>query len=138
MFGAKLSDPRFEENRNVWNLKTVVGPDDSILIEVTQSTQTKQFKPYEISSHVLKELVALAKKSQSAPSNRLVITVPEDLTAIQREETAKAARRTGLQVLRILTEPTAAAFAFAREKKFTRKNTIFVFDFGSCGSTWQP
>jgi molecular chaperone DnaK (HSP70) len=59
-----------------------------------------------------------------------VIAVPAAFTHIQRRETAKAARTAGLKVLRILTEPTAVALAFARQKKFTGKKTIFVFDFG--------
>jgi molecular chaperone DnaK (HSP70) len=130
LFGAKFSDPGFQAIQKDFPFRTVAGPNDSVLIEVAPGGETKQLKPYEVSSLLLKSLVDMANTHHPIPTNRVVVTVPADFTSIQRDETVKAATGAGLEVLRLINEPTAAAIAFAHLTKFTGTKTVLAFDFG--------
>jgi molecular chaperone DnaK (HSP70) len=130
MFGDKFSDGAFRDDRNLWPFKTVAGPDDSVVIEFTQDGKVKQLKPYEVSALMLRSLVDMANTHHQIPSNRVVITVPVNSTADQREGTVKAARKAGLEVLRVVDEPTAAVAAFAFITKPQGMKTVLVYDFG--------
>ncbi|MEI8135588.1 MAG: Fe-S protein assembly chaperone HscA [bacterium] len=88
----------------------------------------KEYTPIELSSYVLKELKERAEKYFSEPVAKAVITVPAYFNDAQRQATKDAGRLAGLDVLRIINEPTAAALAYGLDRK---KNGIFaVYDFG--------
>lgn len=88
----------------------------------------KQFAPEEISAQVLCKLVDDASKYLGEPVKQAVITVPAYFNDSQRQATKDAGRITGIEVLRIINEPTAAALAYGLDKK--SNETILVFDLG--------
>ncbi|MCS6782179.1 MAG: molecular chaperone DnaK [Gloeomargarita sp. SKYBB_i_bin120] len=88
----------------------------------------KQFAPEEISAQVLRKLVDDASKYLGEPVTQAVITVPAYFNDSQRQATKDAGRIAGLEVLRIINEPTAASLAYGLDKK--TNETILVFDLG--------
>jgi len=104
--------------------KVVAGPNDAVRFEV----QGKQIAPEEISSQVLRKLVDDAAKYLGEKVTDVVITVPAYFNDAQRQATKDAGKIAGLNVLRIINEPTAAALAYGLEKK--TNETILVFDLG--------
>jgi molecular chaperone DnaK len=90
--------------------------------------QNKQFAPEEISAQVLRKLIDDASKYLGEPVKQAVITVPAYFNDSQRQATKDAGRIAGIEVLRIINEPTAAALAYGLDKK--NNETILVFDLG--------
>ncbi|AFY75823.1 MAG: molecular chaperone DnaK [Hydrococcus sp. C42_A2020_068] len=88
----------------------------------------KQFAPEEISAQVLRKLVEDASKYLGEPVTQAVITVPAYFNDSQRQATKDAGKIAGLEVLRIINEPTAASLAYGLDKK--SNETIIVFDLG--------
>jgi molecular chaperone DnaK len=90
--------------------------------------QNKQFAPEEISAQVLRKLIDDASKYLGESVKQAVITVPAYFNDSQRQATKDAGRIAGIEVLRIINEPTAAALAYGLDKK--NNETILVFDLG--------
>jgi len=90
--------------------------------------QDKEYSPEEISAMVLRKLVNDASEQLGQKITQAVITVPAYFNNAQREATQNAGKIAGLEVLRIVNEPTAAALAYGLEKK--GNETVLVFDFG--------
>ncbi len=90
--------------------------------------QNKQFAPEEISAQVLRKLVDDASKYLGEPVTQAVITVPAYFNDSQRQATKDAGKIAGIEVLRIINEPTAASLAYGLDKK--ANETILVFDLG--------
>ncbi|HRD41921.1 MAG TPA: Hsp70 family protein, partial [Prochlorococcaceae cyanobacterium AMR_MDS_5431] len=88
----------------------------------------KQFAPEEISAQILRKLADDAGKYLGSPVSQAVITVPAYFNDSQRQATKDAGKIAGLEVLRIINEPTAAALAYGLDKKNNEK--ILVFDLG--------
>ncbi len=91
-------------------------------------TAGKQFAPEEISAQVLRKLVDDASKYIGEPVTQAVITVPAYFNDSQRQATKDAGKIAGLEVLRIINEPTAASLAYGLDKK--SNETVLVFDLG--------
>jgi molecular chaperone DnaK len=104
--------------------KVVPGPNDAVRFLV----QGKQYSPEEISAQVLRKLAEDAAKYLGEKVNDAVITVPAYFNDAQRQATKDAGKIAGLNVLRIINEPTAAALAYGLDKK--NNETILVFDLG--------
>ncbi|WP_425059006.1 Chaperone protein dnaK2 [Sporomusa carbonis] len=104
--------------------KVVQGPEDTVKFIV----DNKQYAPEEISAQVLRKLVEDAGKYLGEKITDAVITVPAYFNDAQRQATKDAGRIAGLNVLRIINEPTAAALAYGLDKK--KNETILVFDLG--------
>src|SRR5205809_6612992 len=104
--------------------KVVAGPNDAVRFEI----MGKQYAPEEISAQVLRKLADDAAKYLGEKANDAVITVPAYFNDAQRQATKDAGRIAGLNVLRIINEPTAASLAYGLEKK--ANETILVFDLG--------
>ena len=104
--------------------KVVAGPNDAVRFEITG----KQYAPEEISAQVLRKLADDASKYLGEKVNDAVITVPAYFNDAQRQATKDAGKIAGLNVLRIINEPTAAALAYGLDKK--KNETILVFDLG--------
>ncbi len=104
--------------------KVVGNPDELVKVEV----HGKQFTPPEISAIILQDLKKTAEDYLGEPVTQAVITVPAYFNDAQRQATKDAGKIAGLEVKRIINEPTAAALAYGLEKKANEK--IAVFDFG--------
>src|SRR6266487_4931404 len=104
--------------------KVVAGPNDAVRFEI----MGKQYAPEEISAQVLRKLADDAAKYLCEKVSDAVITVPAYFNDAQRQATKDAGKIAGLNVLRIINEPTAAALAYGLDKK--KDETIAVYDFG--------
>lgn len=88
-------------------------------------------KPYEVSGEILKHLWKMAKKRVANPTKKCVITVPANFSCKQITDTLKAAKYAGLDVVRLINEPTAAAIAYSiMNMSGAEKKIVLVFDFG--------
>lgn len=118
---------RFSEvidERKLVPYKVVQGPNDSVRFDIGG----KLFAPEEIASAILKRLVEDASKYLGEKITDAIITVPAYFNDAQRQATKDAGKIAGLNVLRIINEPTAAALAYGLDKK--KNETILVFDLG--------
>src|SRR4029453_4220751 len=120
--GRRYSEVQ-EEIKNV-PYKVVAGPNDAVRFDI----QGKLVAPEEISALVLRKLADDAAKYLGEKVNDAVITVPAYFNDAQRQAAKEAGKIPGLNVLRIINEPTAAALAYGLDKK--KNETIMVFDLG--------
>ncbi|MGA1875666.1 MAG: molecular chaperone DnaK [bacterium] len=104
--------------------KVIPGPNDAVRFDIRE----KQYAPEEISAQVLRKLVDDASNYLGERVKQAVITVPAYFNDAQRQATKDAGKIAGLEVLRVINEPTAAALAYGMEKK--KNETIMVFDLG--------
>jgi molecular chaperone DnaK len=104
--------------------KVIAGPNDAVRFDI----QGKQVAPEEVSAQVLRKLADDAAKYLGEKVKDAVITVPAYFNDAQRQATKDAGQIAGLNVLRIINEPTAAALAYGLDKK--ENETILVFDLG--------
>src|SRR5215470_5327218 len=118
---------RFDEVKselNAVSFDVVPGPNEEARFEI----RGKQYAPEEISALVLRKLAEDASKFLGEKVTEAVITVPAYFNDAQRQATRDAGRIAGLEVLRIINEPTAAALAYGLDKN--RNETVLVFDLG--------
>ena len=120
--GRKFSEVT-EELKNV-TYKVVPGPNDAVRIDI----DGKLYSPEEISSFILRKLADDAARYTGEKVKDAVITVPAYFNDAQRQATKDAGQIAGLNVLRIINEPTAASLAYGLDKK--KHETILVFDLG--------
>jgi len=113
-----------ETEQNAVSFDVVPGPDGAARFNING----KQYAPEEISALVLRKLAEDASKSLGERVTEAVITVPAYFNDAQRQATKDAGRIAGLEVLRIINEPTAAALAYGLDKK--QNETVLVFDLG--------
>jgi len=120
--GRRHSEVQSEEK--IVPYKIIGGPEDYVKIEAGSKTYT----PPEISASILRKLKEAAESYLGHKVNKAVVTVPAYFNDAQRQATKDAGQIAGLEVSRIINEPTAAALAYGLEKKNDEK--IVVFDFG--------
>ncbi len=113
-----------DEEAKIVSYKVVKGPSDAVRFEI----RGKPYAPEEISASVLRKLAEDAGKYLGEKVTEAVITVPAYFNDAQRQATKDAGRIAGLEVLRIINEPTAAALAYGMDKK--GQETVLVFDLG--------
>src|SRR5216683_7881175 len=111
---------------NAVSFDVVPGPDGAARFQI----QGKQYAPEEISALVLRKLAEDASKFLGEKVTEAVITVPAYFNDAQRQATKDAGRIAGLEVLRIINEPTAAALAYGLDKEKKDGKTIAVYDLG--------
>ncbi len=112
------------DERDTVSYDVIAGPDDAVRIQIGD----KSLAPEEISAQVLRKLVDDASKFIGEKVTEAVITVPAYFNDAQRQATKDAGKIAGVDVLRIINEPTAAALAYGMDK--TESETILVFDLG--------
>ena len=120
---------RFDEvdtERSMVSYPVVAGPSGDARVKLPATN--KEYTPQEISAMVLAKLKADAEAYLGSPVTQAVITVPAYFNDSQRQATKDAGRIAGLEVMRIINEPTAAALAYGLDKK--ENETILVFDLG--------
>ena len=102
--------------------------DDNGNIKIKCSSLNKDFSPEEISAQIIRKLITDAKEYLGQDVTKAVITVPAYFNDSQRQATVDAGKIAGIEVLRIINEPTAASLAYGLDKK--QNETILVFDLG--------
>ena len=126
LIGRKFSETR-EESKN-FPFKVTEGKNGDAYIEVQVGDKTEQFAPQQVAAFVLGKLKADAEAYLGEKITQAVITVPAYFNDSQRQATKDAGKIAGLDVLRIINEPTAASLAYGLDKKKDEK--IAVFDLG--------
>mgnify|MGYP003262277613 CR=1 FL=1 len=129
LIGRKFDDPSVQSDMKHWPFTLKRGPEDKPVIEVEYKGERKQFSPEEISSMVLTKMKQIAESYLGKEVKNAVITVPAYFNDSQRQATKDAGTIAGLNVMRIINEPTAAAIAYGLDQKGGEKN-ILIFDLG--------
>ena len=130
LIGRKFNDPSVQNDMKHWPFKVVEGNNNKPMISVQYKNETKTFAPEEISSMVLTKMKEIAEAYLGEEVKNAVITCPAYFSDQQRQATKDAGSIAGLNVLRIINEPTAAAIAYGLDKNTESEKNILVFDFG--------
>ena len=128
LIGRKFSEIQ-EEAKNL-PYKVVEGPNGGVLIECEVAGKTERFTPEQISADILQQMKADAETYLGEKITKAVITVPAYFNDAQRQATKDAGTIAGLEVLRIINEPTAAALAYGLNNNKDKDETIAVYDLG--------
>jgi L1 cell adhesion molecule like protein len=129
LIGRKFNDPQVQQDMTHWPF-SVKENNDKIQIEVDFKRERKSYLPEEISAMVLTKMKQTAEAYLGEDVRDAVITVPAYFNDSQRQATKDAGMIAGLNVLRIINEPTAAALAYGLDKKTSGEQHIVVFDCG--------
>ncbi|XP_042027656.1 heat shock cognate 70 kDa protein-like isoform X2 [Salvia splendens] len=132
LIGCKFSDPTVQSDMNYWPFKVIPGTDNKPMIAVTYKGEEKQFSPEEISSMVLIKMKDIAEAYLGSTVKNAVVTVPAYFNDSQRQATMAAGAIAGLNILRIINEPTAAAIAYGLDNGVTSSEpkNVLIFDLG--------
>ena len=129
--GRKFNDPVVQEEMKRVPYKVVRADGDRVKVEVTYKGEVKQFSPEEISAMILANMKETAENFLGHKVTKAVVTVPAYFNDAQRQATKDAGAIAGLEILRIINEPTAAAIAYGLDKVNEEKErNIVVFDCG--------
>jgi L1 cell adhesion molecule like protein len=129
LIGKKYSDPSVQSDARHFSFALKSGEADKCLIEVTHKDSLRSFHPEEISAMVLQEMTSIAGAYLGETVTDVVVTVPAYFNDSQRQATKDAAAIAGLNVLRIINEPTAASLAYGLDKNQDNQN-VLIFDCG--------
>ena len=130
LIGLKVSDASVRSDMKHWPFKIVPDPSDKPLIQVKYLDETKEFTPEEISSMILVKMKEIAEAYLGKDVKNAVVTVPAYFNDSQRQATKDAGLIAGLNILRIINEPTAAAIAYGLDKKCEDEKNVLIFDLG--------
>jgi L1 cell adhesion molecule like protein len=130
LIGRKYTDPTVAKDRIHWPFTVKEGSLGKPLIEVDVKGERKTFSAEEVSAMVLQKMKATAEAFLGETVTDAVITVPAYFNDSQRQATKDAGVIAGLNVLRIINEPTAAALAYGLDKKSKGEQNILIFDCG--------
>ena len=129
MIGSEFSDSKLQEDMKHFSFQ-VVDRNNKPKIKVNYKNEDKEFTPEEISAMVLTKMKQTAEAYLGQPVKNAVITVPAYFNDSQRQATKDAGIISGLNVLRIINEPTAAAIAYGLDKISEAQRNVLIFDFG--------
>jgi L1 cell adhesion molecule like protein len=129
LIGRKFNDAEVQADMKHFPFQ-VVDKTGKPIIEVQFKGETKYFTPEEISSMVLTKMRETAESYLGGTVNNAVVTVPAYFNDSQRQATKDAGLIAGLNVLRIINEPTAAAIAYGLDKKAEGERNVLIFDLG--------
>ncbi|CAH1435548.1 unnamed protein product [Lactuca virosa] len=133
LMGSQFSETRVQNDIRSWPFKVVEGSDDKPMLVIENGEEIKKLSPEEISSMILKRLKESAEAFIGTTCTDAVITVPAYFSDRQRQATKDAATLAGLNVMRLISEPTAAAIAYGIDKsadKNRQEKNVLVFDLG--------
>ena len=130
LIGRKFNDPIVQNDMKLWPFKVISGPNEKPMIEVQFMGEAKKFHPEEISAMILVKMKETAEAYLGQKVTDAVITVPAYFNDSQRQATKDAGTISGLNVLRIINEPTAAAIAYGLDKKGQGEKNILIYDLG--------
>ncbi len=124
LMGRGIEDVQEELKLFPFRMAEDIGPGEVLRIKLGE----QQFTPSEISAHILRQLKRNAERYFGAPVAKAVVTVPAYFNDAQRQATKDAGRMAGLEVLRLVNEPTAAALAYGLDRK--KEGIVAVYDLG--------
>ena len=124
LVGRRMDDPSVKKDTTILPYKIVAGENDDAWVLIDD----KKYSPSQISAMILQKMKETAEKFLGKPVKEAVITVPAYFNDAQRQATKDAGKIAGLDVKRIINEPTAAALAYGLDKKKT--GTVAVYDLG--------
>jgi len=133
LIGRKFSDPGVQSDMKHFPFKVVDDGKNNPLIEIEYKGETKKFTPIEISSMVLQKMKNVAEEYLGHEVKKAVVTVPAYFNDAQRQATKDAATIAGLECLRIINEPTAAALAYGLQRPTgagNKEHKVLIFDCG--------
>ena len=130
LIGRKFSDQQVQDDMKDWSYKVISGDADKPMIKVDFNGETKQFSAEEVSSMVLTKMKDIAESYLGKKVTDAVVTVPAYFNDSQRQATKDAATIAGLNCLRIINEPTAAAIAYGLDKNKDDDTNVLIFDLG--------
>jgi molecular chaperone DnaK len=125
LIGRKFDDPNVQRARDLLPYGLAEAPNGDVKIQ----ERDRQYSPEEISAFILREIKAFAEEALGEPVREAIITVPAYFDDSQRQATKDAGKIAGLEVLRIINEPTAAALAYGMDRVQGNK-LIAVYDLG--------
>ena len=129
LIGRKFDDPEVVNDAKHYPFK-VVDKEGKPAVQVEFKGETKTFTPEEISGMILTKMKETAENYLGTNVNDAVVTVPAYFNDSQRQATKDAGTIAGLNVLRIINEPTAAAIAYGLDKKGAKEHNVLIFDLG--------
>eukprot|EP00698_Gefionella_okellyi_P012997 TRINITY_DN352_c1_g1_i1.p1 TRINITY_DN352_c1_g1~~TRINITY_DN352_c1_g1_i1.p1 ORF type:complete len:665 (-),score=188.68 TRINITY_DN352_c1_g1_i1:87-2081(-) len=131
LIGRKFNDATVQSDMVHWPFKVVPKDGDKPYIQVEFKGETKEFSPEEISAMVLTKMKETAEQFLGQPVKNAVVTVPAYFNDAQRQATKDAGTIAGLNIRRILNEPTAAAIAYGLDKQdLPGESSVLIFDLG--------
>merc|ERR1719324_6382 len=130
LIGRKFNDPVVQSDMKHWPFKVVAKDGDKPHIQVQFKGEEKVFSPEEISSMVLTKMKETGEAFTGKSVKDVVVTVPAYFNDSQRQATKDAGTIAGLNVMRIINEPTAAAIAYGLDKKTSGETNVLIFDLG--------
>merc|ERR1711985_186710 len=129
LIGRKFNDPVVQSDMKHWPFK-LVDDKGTPKLQVTYKGEEKTFAAEEVSSMVLTKMKETAEAFTGKDIKDVVVTVPAYFNDSQRQATKDAGAIAGLNVLRIINEPTAAAIAYGLDKKTSGERNVLIFDLG--------
>ena len=126
LIGRKFSDKEVQDDLKLYSFNVVADSNDKPQIKIDKGT----FQPEQISSMILEKMKQVAENYTGEEIKKAVITVPAYFNDSQRQATKDAGTIAGLDVLRIINEPTAAAMAYGLNKTEGKEQNILIFDMG--------
>jgi len=130
LIGRKFQDDTVQRDMKTFPFKVVCGSDNKPLIEVEKGGEKKQFHAEEISAMVLSRMKSIAETYLGDTVTDAVVTVPAYFNDSQRQATKDAGAIAGLNVLRVINEPTAAAIAYGLNEQCDEEKSVLIFDLG--------
>ena len=130
LIGRKFTDSVVQSDVKLWPFKVESGPDQKPMIVIKYKGETKKFYAEQVSSMVLEYMKKISEDYLGSKVSQAVITVPAYFNDSQRQATKDAGSIAGLEVLRIINEPTAAAIAYGMDKTADKEKNILIFDLG--------
>jgi len=129
LIGRDFNDPVVQAEMKLFPFK-IINNNNKPEIQVKYKNENKQFKPEEVSSMVLGYMKEQAENYLGETVTDVVVTVPAYFNDSQRQATKDAGQIAGLNVLRIINEPTAAAIAYGLDNKADEEQNVLIFDMG--------
>ena len=130
LIGRKFSDEHVKKDKSLLSYNVIGDKNDKPMIEVNYKCEKKEFSAEEISSMILVKMKEVGEAFTGKDVKNAVITVPAYFNDSQRQATKDAGAIAGLNVLRIINEPTAAAIAYGLDKVKGKESNVLIFDLG--------